>query len=246
MFCGETTAAMWVHSSRSRGGKRRHRLFFNLVFLQPICFLPAFVRALEKAPKPSTCSTAVVLTRPMDWRLHGGERKKTADCLDSRRPSVESRKEQKGGDTWLCLVAAGIRIKLNQTNTQTNIVATLWFRDAATQGASVVFITRRASCYFILRPTKKLIVIVPPACCRPRVLSSGLVCVAKRGKKETQDNWGDEAGVLSIFLSLDLEIFFFYTSTEQRCRAEGQGQQGVKSPRLNRSIQKIQNTTFVK
>lgn len=99
---------------------------------------------------------------------------------------------------------------------------------------------------FTLRPTKKLIVVVPPACCRPRVLSSGLVCVAKRGKKETQDSRGDEAGVLSIFLSLDFEIFFFYTSTEQQCRAEGQGQQGVKSPRLNRSIQKIQNTTFEK
>lgn len=98
---------------------------------------------------------------------------------------------------------------------------------------------------FILRPTKKLIVVVPAACCRPRVLSSGLVCVAKQDKKEAQDNWGDEAGVLSTFLSLDLEIFF-YTSTEQQCRAEGQGQQGVKSPHLNRSIQKIQNTTFEK
>lgn len=248
MFCGETTAAMWVHSSRSRGGKRRHVWTFSLSsFSSTQMFSTSLRPSLKKKPQNHWLAQ-------LQWFWRGRwndcfteeKEKKTAKCLDSRRPSVESRKEQKGGDTWLCLVATAIRIKLNQTNTQTNIVATLWFRDAATQGASVVFITRRASWYSYCVPLKRWLssflrrAVVPECSAQDSSASQS----GKKRKRKTTEEMKQECWASSSVWTR--RFFFFYTLTEQQCRAEAQGQQGVKSPHLNRSIQKIQNKTFVK
>lgn len=147
----------------------------------------------------------------MKWLLHGGKRKKTAGCLESRQ-SASFGWVEKGAERRRRLTVFGSCRDQNQA--ESNKHANKHRRYFVIQGRRNTGCERciyNSPCLmlFTLRPTKKLIVVVPPACCRPRVLSSGLVCVAKRGKKETQDSWGDEAGVLSIFLSLDFEIFFF-------------------------------------
>lgn len=119
MFCGETAAAMWIHSSRSRGGKRRPVwTFLYLVFLLPICFLPAFLRALKKSPKTidlpncsgfgaadgMTASRRKNKRRPSVWVKKGAERRRHLTVFGSCRDQnqVESNKHTNKHRSLLC------------------------------------------------------------------------------------------------------------------------------------------------